>query len=97
MSGHVETRDHARIRKWVETRDGRPATVKDTERGSNDPAGVLRIEFPGYGEDENLDQICWEDWFEKFDENNLVMILQDETSDGKVSRFNKVVSSEAAG
>ena len=94
MSHQVTTQDHSRIRKWVEARDGRPSTVKGTER-DRDPAGVLRIDFPGYGEDENLEHICWEDWFAKFDENDLVMVMQEEESDEDVNRFNKIVSKES--
>lgn len=35
------TTDHDEIRRWVEEHDGKPASVKDTER--DDEAGVLRI------------------------------------------------------
>jgi hypothetical protein len=47
MSGTSNmTTDHQFIRRWVETRNGRPATVKTTEGSSGEP-GFLRIEFPG--------------------------------------------------
>ena len=58
------TTDHEEIRRWVEERGGVPATVKDTGDGG-DP-GVLRIDFPGYGDDDALEQISWDDWFDKF-------------------------------
>ncbi len=39
------TTDHDEIRKWVEAHGGMPSSVKGSEHG--DPAGVLRIDFPG--------------------------------------------------
>lgn len=49
MAGESKTTtDHKKIKAWVEERGGFPATVKGT--GGKDDAGVLRIDFPGYGE-----------------------------------------------
>jgi hypothetical protein len=45
MSSKITT-SHDEIRRWTEERGGKPATVKSTQ--SNDEAGVLRIDFPGY-------------------------------------------------
>lgn len=86
------TRDHDEIKKWAEDRKGKPAVVKsteDTEKGG----GILRINFPGYAED-NLETISWEEFFTIFDENNLEFLYQEKTQDGKTSRFNKFVSSK---
>ncbi|WP_181305229.1 hypothetical protein [Rufibacter sp. XAAS-G3-1] len=79
------TTDHDTIRKWAEARDGKPASVKGT--GDGDEAGLLRINFPGYAED-NLEDISWEEFFEKFEEKKLAFLYQDE----KDSRFSKLVS-----
>jgi ferritin-like metal-binding protein YciE len=84
------TRDHEEIRRWVEERDGSPATVKGTARG-RDEAGLLRIDFPGYSGQGTLEHISWEEWFDKFDDNNLQFLYQDRTKDGKTSRFFKLV------
>lgn len=92
------TTDHKTIQKWIEDRGGKPAAVKNTEKGS-DP-GMLRVDFPGHGEDAgrgSLDPISWDDFFRKFDEKNLVFLYQDEMKDGKPSRFFKFVSRETAG
>lgn len=83
------TTDHDEIRRWVTERGGVPATVRDT--GGGDDAGLLRIDFPGYGEDEELQEIPWEEWFTKFDEQQLAFVYADRTDDGQVSRFNRVV------
>jgi len=88
------TTNHDEIKKWVESRGGRPVKVKGTGRGSD--VGLLRIDFPGFGNDENFEQLSWDEFFEKFDENHLAFLHQDETSGGDVSRFNKFVSRGSA-
>lgn len=84
------TTSHNVIRKWAESRCGRPATVKAT--GSMKTPGILRIDFPGYGGMTELQEISWEAFFKKFDEENLAMIYQDKTASGNPSRFCKFVS-----
>lgn len=88
------TREHGTIREWAEERDGSPAAVTSTG-GDGDP-GILRIDFPGYEGDASLEEIPWEEWFEKFDENDLVFLYQETTSDGEQSNFNKLLRSETA-
>lgn len=91
MAGEsTTTTDHKVIRKWVEERGGKPASVKGT--GGDDEAGVLRIDFPGYGDESSLQEISWDEFFEKFEEKELAFLYQDETSGGKESRFFKFVS-----
>ncbi|MEA2395788.1 MAG: hypothetical protein QOJ82_3679 [Solirubrobacteraceae bacterium] len=81
------TTDHEEIRRWVEERGGRPATVKGT--GGGDEPGVLRIDFGD--EDESLEPISWEEWFRKFDEEGLAFLYQDRLASGEESRFFKLV------
>lgn len=84
MSQAVTTSDHDEIRSWAEKRRGRPARVKGAAGG-----GILRIDF---GEPEKgLEPISWEEFFRIFDHNRLLFLHQDETADGKPSRFNKFV------
>ncbi len=89
MSKHSskQTTDHDEIRRWVEERDGRPATVRGTaERGEE--AGLLRIKFR---DDEDLEEIEWKEFFDKFDEEKLAFLYQEQTADGDESRFFKFV------
>ena len=88
------TTNHDEIRRWAEERGGKPATVKSTQ--SNDEAGVLRIDFPGYSGAGSLQEISWEEFFKKFDEKQLAFLYQDKTSSGEESRFFKLVSRETA-
>jgi hypothetical protein len=85
-----KTTDHDQIRRWAEERGGKPAKVKGTESGPDDP-GILRIDFPGVGEEDGLEEIPWDEWFEKFDEENLAFLHQDEVKSGEESRFFKLV------
>jgi hypothetical protein len=85
-----QTTDHETIRQWVEERGGRPARVKGTGNG-NDP-GLLRIDYPGRGDDDALEEISWEDFFEGFEDNELAFVYQEETKEGDESRFSKLVS-----
>jgi len=83
MSQGKTTTDHDTIRKWAESRGGRPARVKTSGSG-----GILRIDF---GEpDENLEEIGWDDFFQIFDDRKLAFLYQEEGGGG-TSRFNKFV------
>jgi hypothetical protein len=78
------TTNHDEIRRWVEDRGGRPSHVTDT--ASRDDEGILRVDFGD--QDERLEEIGWQDWFDAFEENNLAFLYE---PDGE-SRFNKLVS-----
>ncbi len=97
MAGESHTTtDHSVIRQWVEERGGRPATVKGTGRGREE-AGILRINLPSYGGEESLEEISWEEFFDKFDEKNLAFLYQDKTASGEQSRFCKFIGRSVAG
>lgn len=85
------TKDHDEIRKWAESRGAVPAEVRGTERSGE--TGILRFEFkhaPNHN-DSKLQEIPWDEFFEKFDENDLELVYQEKTADGAKSNFNKLV------
>jgi hypothetical protein len=85
MAGESKvTTDHKEIRKWVEETDGRPAPVKGT--------GLLRIDYKGFGNDDALEEISWEDFFEKSEEKKQAFLYQEKSSSGETSRFSKFFS-----
>jgi hypothetical protein len=88
------TTDHDQIKRWAESRDGKPATVRDTSRGEF--AGLLRFKFPTIDDDDNLEEVSWDHFFDKFDNQELAMIYKDETKHGDTSHFFKFVSKETA-
>lgn len=88
------SRDHDEIRKWAEARGAVPAEVRGTEKGGE--AGILRFEFPNARNhnDSKLEQISWDEFFQKFDERNLELVFQEKSADGERSNFNKLVCPE---
>jgi hypothetical protein len=69
------TQDHNEIRKWVESKGGRPAQVQGTD-------GMLRIDF-GKPE-ERLELIDWKRFFELFDESGVKFLYDPE---GHMNKF----------
>ena len=84
------TTDHDEIRRWVEEHGGQPASVRGTESG--DGAGVLRVDFPGGAGEDQLEHIGWDEWFEKFEKENLAFLYQEQKASGEDSTFFKLVS-----
>ncbi len=96
MSEGKTTTNHDEIRRWAERRGGVPSSVKGTERnkGKADHAGILRLDFEP--RDEGLEEISWDEFFEKFDKEKLAFLYQDETSGGETSRFHKFINRSTA-
>ena len=92
QSDSKTTKDHNTIKNWTEEREGKPAVVESTTN-SSEGGGLLRINFPGYEED-NLKNISWEEFFRIFDENDLQFLYQEKTKDGGESKFFKFVSDD---
>jgi hypothetical protein len=90
-----QTSDHDEIRRWVEARGGKPASIKGTAKGGED-AGLLRIDFPTGASNPPLEPISWDDFFEKFDKENLALLYQEEAADGDKSYFCKFVERDSA-
>lgn len=83
------TRNHDVIRAWAEERGAKPATVPGTRHGSR--LGVLRFDFPGYGGKE-LEEVSWDDWFQTFDDRQLVFLFQEHLKNGNQSNFFRLES-----
>jgi hypothetical protein len=87
------TTDHEEIRKWAEARGAKPSCVRGT--GGKDDIGMIRLDFPGYSGEGKLEPISWDEWFEKFDDQQLALVYQETTAEGEKSNFNKLVSRES--
>lgn len=57
---------------------------------------MIRLDFPGFSGEQSLQPIEWEEWLQKFDENGLALLVQDQTARGQRSNFNKLVKRETA-
>jgi hypothetical protein len=67
--------------------------VKGT--GGADDVGILRLHFPEYSqEDENLEEISWDEFFDEFDRKGLALLVEDRMPNGQRSNFNKIISRE---
>lgn len=88
------TQDHDEIRSWAEKRGALPAEVSRTHR--KDEPGILRFCFPNARgkNNENLREISWDDFFDKFDRSDLELVYQEKTASGRRSNFNKLVHPE---
>ena len=64
--------------------------------GGNGDTGMIRIDFPGFSGEGKLQEITWDEWFQKFDENGLALLYQEQTAGGEQSNFNKLVSRQTA-
>jgi hypothetical protein len=60
--------------------------------GGDDDAGVLRIDFPGGSGEDELEHISWDEWFDKFEQENLAFLYQERKASGEDSTFFKLVS-----
>jgi hypothetical protein len=78
MPENRTTTDHEEIRRWAEERGGRPAAVVNSENNEDVAAGGLRIDFPDYDSGEPLQEITWTEFFDRFEEENLTFIFQEE-------------------
>ena len=92
MASAAPVTDHRRIREWAEERGAKPACVRGT--GGKNDTGMIRLDFPGFSGAESLQEISWEEWFKAFEDNNLALVIQEETTGGQKSNFNKLVSRE---
>jgi hypothetical protein len=84
------TTDHETIRKWAESKGGKPAAVDRTHRGGD--VGIIRIVFPQapQSEHDELVEITWDEFFEEFDTWELALVYDDR------SMFNKIVGRDTA-
>lgn len=90
MSTSKQTHDHQVIKNWTEERNGVPTVIKGTSESDTD--GLLRIHFPDNSPSkENFEEISWDDFFEKFEDNKLDFLYQDKKVDGRHSNFHKFV------
>ncbi len=84
------TTDHEEIRKWAESKGGKPAAVKRTHQGGD--VGIIRIMFPDNPQSEHdaLTEISWDEFFAEFEQRKLALLYE------KDSLFNKIIGRDTA-
>ena len=81
----LATRSHEVIKQWAADRGATPVTVTGTEHEGR--PGVLRFDFPGGASGGRLEDVDWDRWFQTFDARELVMLFQENLSNGNQSNF----------
>lgn len=76
------TIDHERTRERRGERDLWPAAAKSTH--SDGDRGLVRIDSPDLSAGDSLENVSWDEWFEKFDHSDLVLLHQRKSSGGGV-------------
>lgn len=84
------TTDHDTIRKWAESKGGKPAAVSSTHSGKD--VGIIRIMFPDAPNSEHdaLEEISWDEFFEEFESRELALLYE------KDGMFSKIVGRDTA-
>jgi hypothetical protein len=87
--GTIVTRDHAVIRQWAIVRQAEPATGAASKSGPptvdvNDGGSGVRFNFPGAAP---FRPIGWDEWFENFDNNQLVFVYEEPLTDPLKSMY----------
>ena len=79
------TTDRNVIEKWAKARHGWPAIVRTATNVGVEMA--LSIVFPDGEDRESANKISWEEFFEKFDQQNLVFMYREKDPNQKLSRY----------
>lgn len=86
--GTFLTRDHDTIRWWVTGRSGRPVLVRGL---AGDTKGKVRIAFHASVPGRYVEDLPWDEWLRRFDEEDLVLLFQTTRPDGTQSHFHRLV------
>lgn len=86
MSKSETITDHKQIQDWAKKTGGKPSMVEATEDGKGGP-GILR--FDHGRDDDGLEEIDWDRFFEVFEEQKLALLID---GSGDNPNFNKFVS-----
>jgi hypothetical protein len=83
------TTDRKTIEGWAQAKGGKPAAVASTHKRGD--AGIVRIMFPDsrQSENDNLVEISWDEFFDKFEEQELALVYEED------SMFSKIVGRDS--
>ena len=82
------TIDHKEIREWIEEQNGMPAVLTETSEDEEDgveSADMLHISFDP--NDPNMVEMEWDEFFERFDNDNLALVYDDIIPKGTLPEF----------
>ncbi|MBN8903177.1 MAG: hypothetical protein BGO51_28415 [Rhodospirillales bacterium 69-11] len=78
------TTNHDEIRRWAESKGGKPAAVKRTHQGGD--VGIIRIMFPDNPQSSHdaLVEISWDEFFEQFEGSGLALLYEEDSLFSKI-------------
>jgi len=85
------TIDNDEIRAWIEEHGGVPATIKgmsEDEEDGVESADMLHISFDP--NDPNMEEMDWEEFFERFENENLALVYDENASGDEANDFELV-------
>lgn len=87
MALHYTT-NQDEVRTLVEEHGGMPATLKGTSENGEESSDMLHIAFGPLGPD--MEEVSWEEFFERFENENLALEYDDEAVYGTPPDFELV-------
>lgn len=90
----IVTTDHETVRRWTRNQGGKQAAVCRTHGG--DDAGIVRLMLPDSpnSKHEGLEEITWDEFFEKFDFRKLALVYDEDSMFGKLVSRDSVEARE---
>lgn len=85
------TTDRKEIREWIEEQGGMPVVLKEVREDDEDgeeSSDMLHISFDP--NDPNMEEMEWDEFFERFDNDNLALVYDDITPKGTLPDFELV-------
>lgn len=79
------TADNDEIRAWMEEHGALPAVLKETSDNGEESPDMLQISFNP--NDPNMKEMDWEEFFERFENENLALVYDDATPKGEIPEF----------
>lgn len=81
------TTDYDEIKAWARRRDAKPAAIME----ENDIVGSLQFIMPDVKTMERVGEISWDEWFEKFEREELAFLYLDASATGDPSNYHQFV------
>lgn len=82
------TVDNKEIRGWVEAHGGMPVVLKEAveeDEEGEESSDMLHISFDP--NDINMEEMEWDEFFERFDNENLALVYDEITPEGTIPDF----------
>jgi hypothetical protein len=86
----LATRSHEVIRDWAEARGAVPVSISGDDHSHQPELRRIRAGV----DDEALARIAWDEWFQAFEEDELVFVFRSTSTNGRHSNFFRLDSAD---